>query len=426
MLAANTEVAPPWIVVDPRAESHPSLIAALVLLTLGALLATAGFAKLYMAQNAAGYPALVLAAAGGCILLGSAAWALRLLQVLPESKHECVRYGRHMIGLTYLLLLLGLCNGVGTSILALEGGLGFSASQLVYASDPNRVVEADKKRQAAREDLLTKERAISDAKRRQLRAELSVAAACRAVPVAGEAEAASCIEARTALLKAQDDVIARNYEWDDAYAKAENAKQTCERTRTESQAALFFLLSVSTMMSLFGATFYVVNRVRSKRPLLTDDAEDASELANADARTDGPAARSEPAPAQPTAADASPPVTLSESMSVRVQGGADKSVVTMFSETTYSERFDVHAFWSGAFFRVGEAVLFTFAFFWLLWTSGDRTHVIWMPVLGLFVGMFVRTGEAVVFRLGERLLLATQSLLPSGDAPRQPPRRPEA
>jgi hypothetical protein len=420
MLAANTEVAPSWVVVDPRAESHPSLIAALVLLTLGALLATAGFAKLYMAENAAGYPALVLAAAGGCILLGSAAWAMRLLQALPESKHESARYGRHMIGLTYLLLLLGLCNGVGTSILALEGGLGFSASQLVYASDPNRVVEADKKRQAAREDLLTKERAISDAKRRQLRAELSIAAACPAVPVAGEAETAPCIDARTALLKTQDDVIARNYEWDDAFAKAENAKQTCERTRTESQAALFFLLSVSTMMSLFGATFYVVNRVRSKRPLLTDDADDANELATADP------ARSEPAPAQPTASDASTPITLSESMSVRVQGGADKSVVTMFSETTYSERFDVHAFWSGAFFRVGEAVLFTFAFFWLLWTSGDRAHVIWMPVLGLFVGMFVRTGEAVVFRLGERLLLATQSLLPSGDAPHQPPRPPAA
>src|SRR4051812_32425962 len=121
MLAANAEVAPPWIVVNPQAESHPSLIAALVLLTVGALLATAGFAKLYMAENAAGYPAIVLAAAGGCMLLGSAAWAVRLLQALPESKHECARYGRHMIGLTYLLLLLGLCNGVGTSILALEG-----------------------------------------------------------------------------------------------------------------------------------------------------------------------------------------------------------------------------------------------------------------------------------------------------------------
>jgi hypothetical protein len=359
--------------------------------------------------------------------LGSAAWAVRLLQALPESKHECARYGRHMIGLTYLLLLLGLCNGVGTSILALEGGLGFSASQLVNASDPSRVVEADKKRQAAGEGLLTRERAISDAKRRQLRAELSVAAACAAVPGAGEAETAPCMTARTALLNAQDDVIARNYEWDDAFAKAENAKQTCERTRTESRAALFFLLSVSTMMSLFGATFYVVNRVRSKRPLLTDDADDANELANADKGSEASAAAaSQPAPAQPSAADAATEVSLSESMSVRVQGGADKRVVTMFSETTYGERFDVYAFWSGAFFRVGEAVLFTFAFFWLLWTSGDRAHVIWMPVLGLFVGMFVRTGEAVVFRLGERLLLATQSLLPSGDAPHQPPRAPEA
>jgi hypothetical protein len=84
---------------------------------------------------------------------------------------------------------------------------------------------------------------------------------------------------------------------------------------------------------------------------------------------------------------------------------------------TRSEPFDVHAFWSGAFFRIGEAVLFTFAFFWLIWTSDRRTQVVWLPVLGLFVGMFVKTGEAIIFRLGMRVLSAVEALLPSSASP---------
>jgi hypothetical protein len=357
---------------------QPSPVPALVSLALGALTATAGCAKLYLKDAADRYD-LALAAIGGMVVLSSACWALRRLRALPACIEDCQEYGRHMVGLTYLLLVVGLCNGVGTCILALEGGLGFSATQLVHASDPKHVEQADAKRELARKELRIKDRAISDARRVQIRAEHAVTHRC-----AGElATTSDCASARGKLLDAQDAVIARDYDWNEAYAAEESARVACEKTRMESRAALFFLLSVSTMMSLFGATFYVVNRVRSKRSLLSDEAGDEHEDRDA---------RKAPAP------------------------GA-----------TPAEAFDAHAFWSGAFFRVGEAVLFTFAFFWLIWTSGDRAHVIWLPVLGLFVGMFVRTGEAVIFRLGERLLLATQTLLPAGDpaARDQPkPRRP--
>jgi hypothetical protein len=371
-----------------QTESHPKLIAALAILTVGAGLATAGGARLYAEHN--DNLSLALVALGGFVLGAGAFWTVRLVDALPDCEHDCARYGRHMIGLTFLLVLLGLCNGVGTSTLALEGGLSFSAQALVLASDPARIELADKQREIDRKDLAAKDRAISDAKRLVLRAEKDVARLCPAeTPPA--AESGECSAARNAAFSAQDEVIGRNYDYDEAYAKAENSKQICERTRSESRAALFFLLSTSTMMSLFGATFYVVNRVRSKRPLLANDT-DAPQLT--EGGEPGSSTTAEPAPTTGQARDAKRDVPQ-----------------------THTEPFDAYAFWSGAFFRVGEAVLFTFAFFWLIWTSGDRTHVVWMPVLGLFVGMFVRTGEAVVFRLGERLLNATQALLPAVDAP---------
>jgi hypothetical protein len=39
-----------------------------------------------------------------------------------------------------------------------------------------------------------------------------------------------------------------------------------------------------------------------------------------------------------------------------------------------------------------------------------------LPVLGLFVGMFVKTGEAVIFRLGMRALSAVEALLPNSNS----------
>ncbi|NOZ79058.1 MAG: hypothetical protein GXP48_07765 [Acidobacteria bacterium] len=79
------------------------------------------------------------------------------------------------------------------------------------------------------------------------------------------------------------------------------------------------------------------------------------------------------------------------------------------------EKFERGRFWSGMFFRMGEAVLFTFAFFWLFWkyvSSGGGADYTFLPILALFLGMFVKTGEQLMFGLGERLLLAVGQLFP--------------
>jgi hypothetical protein len=189
----------------------------------------------------------------------------------------------------------------------------------------------------------------------------------------------------------------------DAAEVVATANSTCDLVRNNSRHALFFLLSLSTMMALFGASFYVVNSVRSKRPLrsrgargndeLPDDAPD-SMMPTSDNTFATRVGRPAPEPStNPTAATNAPPVAT--------EVGPAR------------EQFDVHAFWSGACFRVGEAVLFTFAFFWLIWTSNRRTEIVWLPVLALFVGMFVKTGEAIIFRLGMRVLSAVESLLPA-------------
>lgn len=82
---------------------------------------------------------------------------------------------------------------------------------------------------------------------------------------------------------------------------------------------------------------------------------------------------------------------------------------------TAGEQFVVGMFWSGLAFRLGEAVLFTFAFFWLFWKYLDRDYT-WLPILALFLGMFVKTGETLIFGIGKRILMASASLFPTEPA----------
>jgi hypothetical protein len=308
----------------------------------------------------------------------------KTLQRLPPSPDDCDAYGRHLVGLTFLLLVVGLANAVGTSTLAFDGGLRFSAAAVLEASDPEHEKKADAAHETAKNELKLAERRLAAAERAKQRARDTVARACATPPTQGASDMVSCEAARAALVVA-------------------TANSTCDLVRTNSRHALFFLLSLSTMMALFGASFYVVNSVRSKRPLrsrgargndeLPDDAPD-SMMPTSDNTFATRVARPAPEPpTDPTAATNAPPLAT--------EVGPAR------------ERFDVHAFWSGACFRVGEAVLFTFAFFWLIWTSNRRTEIVWLPVLALFVGMFVKTGEAIIFRLGMRVLSAVESLLPA-------------
>jgi hypothetical protein len=364
------------------------LIASLSLLTLGSMLASVAIAKLFGADGARHQLPLVLLGIGVLINAGCVVWLLQILQRSPSAANDCERYGRHMIGLTFLLLVLGLCNAVGTSTLALDGGLGFSASTVLEASNPEHEVNAEKERKKAVDAVKTTERNTATSERAQKRAQEEVDRAC--APSVSDSDSAKtvCASAREQLAAAQEAFVVSKDLRSDASEALGTAQAKCTSLRANCKRALFFLLSLSTMMSLFGASFYVVNQVRTKRPqLITESPGDAS-LAMLN-------------PAAPPSAGPSS-VT-----------GRDGQTTNEKPKENRSEPFDVHAFWSGAFFRVGEAVLFTFAFFWLIWTSDRRTEVVWLPVLGLFVGMFVKTGEAIIFRLGMRVLSAVEALLPS-------------
>jgi hypothetical protein len=327
----------------------------------------------------------------------------KTLQRLPPSPDDCDAYGRHLVGLTFLLLVVGLANAVGTSTLAFDGGLRFSAAAVLEASDPEHEKKADAAHETAKNELKLAERRLAAAERAKQRARDTVARACATPPTQGASDMVSCEAARAALVVAEEGLIKEGFARTDAAEVVATANSTCDLVRTNSRHALFFLLSLSTMMALFGASFYVVNSVRSKRPLrsrgargndeLPDDAPD-SMMPTSDNTFATRVARPAPEPpTDPTAATNAPPLAT--------EVGPAR------------ERFDVHAFWSGACFRVGEAVLFTFAFFWLIWTSNRRTEIVWLPVLALFVGMFVKTGEAIIFRLGMRVLSAVESLLPA-------------
>lgn len=129
--------------------------------------------------------------------------------------------------------------------------------------------------------------------------------------------------------------------------------------RAEAAWRLGMLLILSTEMSILGALFFVTNRMRKRCP-------------------------------KPKHA-----------------GGHDLD----------PEPFDPRHFWGGLLFRLGEAILFTFTFFWLFWKYADSADYTWLPIVGLFLGMFVKSGETVVFGIGERLLAAAAAFFPSPQGP---------
>lgn len=76
------------------------------------------------------------------------------------------------------------------------------------------------------------------------------------------------------------------------------------------------------------------------------------------------------------------------------------------------EQFDHSGFWSGLWYRLGEAVLFTVVFFLVLRRFYPASGALWLPVLALFLGMFVKSGERLVFGLAKRVFAAVSTLLP--------------
>jgi hypothetical protein len=117
------------------------------------------------------------------------------------------------------------------------------------------------------------------------------------------------------------------------------------------------------------------------------------------------------------------------------------------------ERFDREYFWAGLWYRLGEAVLFTLVVylffhyfadpapaavaarrdasgqgFWSMlfsfspygqWTQAAehaavaKNSDLWMPLMGLLLGMFIKTGERIVFGVADKVFKATKMLLPA-------------
>ena len=76
-----------------------------------------------------------------------------------------------------------------------------------------------------------------------------------------------------------------------------------------------------------------------------------------------------------------------------------------------NDPFSIAKFWSGLIFRIGEALTFSFVLFVIFWSAGgERYHL--LPVLALFIGMFVEAGERVMMGIADGLFAASKRLFP--------------
>lgn len=81
-------------------------------------------------------------------------------------------------------------------------------------------------------------------------------------------------------------------------------------------------------------------------------------------------------------------------------------------EAPERDPFDAHVFWAGLWFRIGEAVLFNIVFFLCL-RSYAPDRYLYLPLVSLLVGMFLKSGEALVKGIAERVLDAFKALVPT-------------
>jgi len=79
------------------------------------------------------------------------------------------------------------------------------------------------------------------------------------------------------------------------------------------------------------------------------------------------------------------------------------------------EDFSKDMFWSGLCFRMGESILFVLVLFLLLCSEKERylAYINWLPAFSLLMGMFVKSGERLIFGIAERLFEMARGLLPT-------------
>lgn len=83
------------------------------------------------------------------------------------------------------------------------------------------------------------------------------------------------------------------------------------------------------------------------------------------------------------------------------------------------EDFSMSGFWSGFWFRIGESLLFVLVIFLILCSDWDGVYdryINWLPALALLMGMFVKSGEWLIFGLAERLFEVARGILPPATA----------
>ncbi len=76
------------------------------------------------------------------------------------------------------------------------------------------------------------------------------------------------------------------------------------------------------------------------------------------------------------------------------------------------EAFDVGKLVSGGALRSGESMLFVLCFVLLTQVQSSTQLDGWLPVTGLMLGMFVKSGERLVFNLAERIFELAQTIIP--------------
>ncbi|MBI9083025.1 MAG: hypothetical protein JEZ11_05460 [Desulfobacterales bacterium] len=149
----------------------------------------------------------------------------------------------------------------------------------------------------------------------------------------------------------------------------------------------------------------------------TDESSPATttdkESTNSGTKTNG--ALSDPQTTQPERLDAGGHLLL-VSMLMAILGSLFFTANTLIAARNEGKSdFSRAKFWSGLWFRMGESVLFVLVFFLLGCSSKSNYNAFinWFPALSLFLGMFVKSGERVVFGLAERLFEMTRGLLPA-------------
>ena len=77
------------------------------------------------------------------------------------------------------------------------------------------------------------------------------------------------------------------------------------------------------------------------------------------------------------------------------------------------DAFDWGRLHAGVALRTGEAVLFVLVLV-LLAFAQDASLEAWLPITSLMLGMFVKSGERIVFGIAQRVLAAAEGFVPVG------------